>query len=84
MSTSNRPAKADEELLALLHSAVANALVEKVKSGEATAAELAAAIKFLKDNGITAVLSPETPMSNLVDSLDLPFDENSVDEEDDS
>ena len=66
--------KADEELLALLHNAVANALVEKVKSGEATAAELAAAIKFLKDNGITAVLAPDSPMRSLVDELDMPFD----------
>jgi HKD family nuclease len=66
--------KADEEILALLHNAVAEALVAKVKSGEATAAELAVSIKFLKDNGITAVLAPDSPLSSLVDELDMPFD----------
>jgi hypothetical protein len=47
-------AKASEELLESLHNAVAEDLLDKVKSGEATAQELSAAIKFLKDNGIEA------------------------------
>ncbi len=47
---------ATKDVLELLHDAVAKELTERVKSGEATAADISNAIKFLKDNGIEAVL----------------------------
>ena len=46
---------AKEELLGLLHEAVATDLLSRLQSGEATPQEIAQAIKFLKDNGIEAV-----------------------------
>jgi hypothetical protein len=60
---------ASADLLKSLHNAVAEDLLEKVQSGEATAAELSAAIKFLKDNGIEALPMEGSPLGNLVDSL---------------
>lgn len=60
---------ASNELLQSLHNAVAVDLLEKINSGEATAAELSAAIKFLKDNGIEALPVSGTALGNLVDSL---------------
>lgn len=60
---------ATEELLGLLHNAVADDLLQKVQSGEATAQELSAAIKFLKDNGIEAVAPDDSPLAKLADSL---------------
>lgn len=60
---------APKELLENLHRAVAEDLLDKIKSGEATAAEISAAIKFLKDNGIEAIPSAGSPLGDLVDSL---------------
>lgn len=48
--------KATEDLLGELHLAVTKDLLAKVNSGEATAADLNAAIKLLKDNKIEANL----------------------------
>lgn len=63
---------ANPELMAQLHNAVAEELLTKVISGEATAAELNVARGFLKDNGIEASVKQSDPLKNLVDSL--PFD----------
>lgn len=60
---------APKELLENLHRAVAEDLLDKIKSGEATAAEISAAIKFLKDNGIEAIPNAGSPLGDLVDSL---------------
>ena len=46
--------KATEEVLAELHSVVAKELTRRIKGGEAQAADISAAIRFLKDNGIEA------------------------------
>lgn len=48
---------------------------EVVDRAPAPAAYFATAIKFLKDNGITAELAPNTPMQGLVDSLPV-FEED--------
>ena len=45
--------RASEELLAALHGALAKELLDRIKSGEATAQDMANAIRLLKDNGIT-------------------------------
>jgi hypothetical protein len=67
---------ASTELMAMLHAEVANGLLERIKSGEATAAEYQAAIKFLKDNGIEALPSEGSPLHSLIGSL--PFDSDSL------
>lgn len=60
------------ELLSQLHNALAEDLLAKVTSGEATAADLNVARAFLKDNGIDATLEASEPMNNLAKTL--PFD----------
>lgn len=60
---------ATEELLGMLHEAVASDLLQKVQSGEATAQELSAAIKFLKDNNVEALAVEDSPLNKLAKSL---------------
>ena len=64
--------KATTEALEALHGAVATALADKIKEGSATAADLAVARQFLKDNGIDAVPRKGTPLGTLADSLPFP------------
>lgn len=61
--------RASEDTLGMLHDAVANDLLKRVKSGEATPAELNAAIKFLQNNGIEAIATDDNPLGRLVASL---------------
>ena len=57
-----------------LHEVVAEELLARVRSGEATSAELSVAVKFLKDNGASHdVITSESPMANLL--KELPFEE---------
>ena len=66
----------DTKILDELRDSVAKELLQKVKSGEATASELSVAVKFLKDNGaVNEVITSESPMANLLESL--PFEEMS-------
>ncbi len=66
----------DTKILDELHVSVAKDLLQKVKSGEATASELSVATKFLKDNGADhEVVTSESPMANLLEAL--PFEEMS-------
>ena len=63
----------DKEILEQLHDTVAKDLLERIKSGEASASELSVAVKFLKDNNATLdVITAESPMGNLLDAL--PFE----------
>lgn len=63
----------DRSTLEILHEQVAKELLARVKSGEATSAELSVAVKFLKDNNaVLDVITPESPLGNLLESL--PFD----------
>ena len=71
-------AKATDKALSDLHGVVASALMSKIKSGEATGSDLAAAIKFLKDNNITAAITPGDPLDALKKSLPQ-FDDMDVD-----
>lgn len=68
--------RATDDALGGLHEALAKALALKIAEGTATAADLAVAAKFLKDNNITAVPAVGSPMRKLVDQLDEPFDED--------
>lgn len=64
----------DKDILDSLHDSVAKELLARVRSGEATASELAVAAKFLKDNGaVHDVVTTESPMANLLEAL--PFNE---------
>lgn len=65
-----------EQTLELLHVAVAEELLERVRTGEAKPADIANAIKFLKDNNVDAVITEDSPMKNLLDNL--PFDQVSL------
>jgi hypothetical protein len=60
----------------MLHTSVAQGLLERIQSGEATSGEFSAAIKFLKDNGIEALPVDGSALFNLVDGL--PFDTDSL------
>lgn len=63
----------DRDILDSLHNVVAQELLARVKTGEATSAELSVAVKFLKDNNaVLDVITPESPLGNLLESL--PFD----------
>ena len=68
---------ATTDILATLHNAVAEDLLSKVLGGEATAQELNAAIKFLKDNGIEALPVENSPLAELASSLPSFTDEDS-------
>jgi hypothetical protein len=46
--------KANTDVMDKLHGLVAKKLIEKIESGEATAADYGVAIKFLKDNSVLA------------------------------
>lgn len=57
-----------------LHDSVAEELLVRVQSGEATSAELSVAVKFLKDNGASHdVITVDSPLENLL--KELPFEE---------
>jgi hypothetical protein len=62
-----------KDIIDLLHSAVANDLLARVQSGQATSQELSVAVKFLKDNGANLdVITAENPMADLLQAL--PFE----------
>ena len=67
----SKPSKATEDVLDALHGALAKELMRKVKSGEATAADLSVVRQFLKDNNIDAVPRDGSPLNDLVN--ELPF-----------
>lgn len=69
-------ARASEQILAALHEAVAKDLLNRVLSGEASAQEMSAAIKFLKDNGIEAVPDENNTLGKLVAALPTFDDEH--------
>ena len=59
------------DVLSSLHDAVAQELLDRVLSGDATSADLNVAPGFLKDNGIDASIGQSAALSDL--SLTLPF-----------
>jgi|LakMenEpi03Aug12_release.lakeMendotaPanAssembly.Ray.scaffolds.fasta_scaffold1304855_2 hypothetical protein len=62
----------EKELLEKLHTGMIRCLLEKIESGEATAADLGVARQLLKDNGIDVAARAGGPILKLTDSL--PFD----------
>lgn len=63
-----------EEILSQLHSELASELLERVRSGEATASELSVVRQFLNDNNISGVPTKENPLGQLASALPS-FDE---------
>jgi len=62
-----------KDLFDELHSAVAKELLNRVKSGETSAAELGVAVRMLKDNNATlGVITTDHPLANLLETL--PFE----------
>ena len=62
-----------KEVLEKLHADVAQELLDRITTGEATAAEISIAVKFLKDKSITVEIEESEPVLNLAKSL--PFTE---------
>lgn len=72
--TKRRHNKATEEALSELHGVIAKELKERLLSGEASPSDFSNAIKFLKDNGITADVEQGDPTDILKGALEeLPF-----------
>ena len=63
----------ETEKLNSLFDAVADELLTKIKTGEAKPADLAVAVKFLKDNNISCLPVDGNPLSELMKSM--PFSE---------
>ena len=64
--------KARKEVLEELHGTVAVELLNRIRNGEARPADMANAIKFLKDNGIERLPVAGSPLGNLVNSMPFP------------
>lgn len=78
MTTTSAPDR-DEEvrwLLWDLHSAVAQELLNRIASGEAKPADLAVAVRFLKDNGVDAEQGASSGdyLRELANSLPFPVE----------
>lgn len=65
-----------EQTLSTLHTAVAQELLDRVRSGDAKPADISNAIKFLKDNNIDAMPVQGSPLDGLMGSL--PFNTESL------
>ena len=71
--------RASESALAELHGVVAKLLTSRLQSGDASTADINAAIKFLKDNGIDCAGSVTPDVQDLVANLPT-FEDVSRDE----
>jgi hypothetical protein len=58
-----------EKTLSVLHTAVAQELLDRVQSGDAKPADISNAIKFLKDNNIDAMPVQGSPLDGLLEAL---------------
>jgi len=59
----------EHDLLAKLHTVLAEQLLERVTDPEAKSADLNVARQFLKDNGIEALATKGSPLADLVNTL---------------
>lgn len=67
-----------EEIFAKIHEALGTELLNRIESGEATAAELSVARQFLNDNSITGIKTENNPLGQLADKLPA-FDDKADD-----
>jgi len=61
-----------------LHEVLAKELLKRVKDPEAKASDLNVARQFLKDNGIEAIPTDNSPLKSLVDELPFNTEEDLV------
>jgi hypothetical protein len=59
-----------------LYDAVADELLAKIQSGEARPADLAVAVRFLKDNDITALPVNDNALQQLMESMPFPSEKD--------
>ena len=59
-----------------LYEAVATELLTRIESGEAKPADLAVAVKFLKDNDITAIPINDNALQQLMESMPFPSEKD--------
>tara|TARA_R100001463_G_scaffold131955_1_gene192285 strand:- start:446 stop:742 length:297 start_codon:yes stop_codon:yes gene_type:complete len=69
--------KDSNEKLYGLQDLLIDEFINRIKSGEASPSDLNAARQLLKDNQISATVTNDNPMANLVSIL--PFDDEGVD-----
>lgn len=72
--------RASGEAFEELHALLTNEIIARIKSGEATTADLRAAIDWLKTNDITGVAAEGTPLAGLAGLIpdiinDMSFDD---------
>tara|TARA_R110000765_G_scaffold249113_1_gene350899 strand:+ start:747 stop:977 length:231 start_codon:yes stop_codon:yes gene_type:complete len=68
--------RANEELFDELHSLLTNELVGRIKTGEASTADLRAAIDWLAKNDITGLPVSGSPLASLMGTIpELTFDD---------
>ena len=69
--------RASEDQFDLLHSLLTTELVNRIRSGEATTADLRAAADWLKSNDITGVAAANSPLAALAGLVpdDLTFED---------
>lgn len=70
--------KATTDALANLHGILAADLARRIENGEASAADLAVARQFLKDNGIDADKGSNEGLNKLTDTLPTFDDDDGV------
>lgn len=64
-SSTSDMAQTSEQLLTQLHRMVADELISRIQSGEATTGDISVAVKFLKDNQIDVGEKQQTPLRDL-------------------
>ena len=62
-----------DDKLKELHTILAERLLERIKEKDVKASDLNVARQFLRDNGIDAVPTDNSPLQKLID--EMPFDE---------
>jgi len=68
--------RASEDSFEELHALLTNEIIARIKSGEATTADLRAAIDWLAKNDITGVAVPGSPLAGLAGIIpELTFDD---------
>ena len=66
--------RANEEQFNQLHRLATEEFLKRIKSGEATTADLRAATDWLSKNNITGLAISGPPLANLFESLELEFE----------
>ena len=61
--------RASEDQFDVLHSLVTVELIDRIKSGEASTADLRAAIEWLSKNDITGIPITNSPLASLRDAI---------------